>query len=193
MLVLWGIGGAHDKAFIASLQAFSIDPFAEPYQDEFEFSEAAPEVRVQSDHIYNDGTDVIEKLAISHALAQSVKLLELEASAKSTIGETENIPRNMSRTGSSKLGRREIARMRGRLFLVQSEINLEHALLDTPEFFWEPPAVEDHYIMLRRYLEVESRIDLLNRKLVVIHDNTACSPMSRSTAIPRFSNGSSSG
>lgn len=99
-----------------------------------------------------------------------MKLLELEASAESTIAATENIPSNMSRTGSSKLGRREIARMRGHLFLVQSEINLQHALLDTPEFFWEYPEVEDRYTMLRHYLEVKSRIDLLNRKLGIIHD-----------------------
>ena len=125
---------------------------------------------MQNDHIYINGTDIIEKLAISHALAQSVKLLALEASAESTIAETANIPRNMSRTGSSKLGRREIARMRGHLFLVQSEINLQHALLDTPEFFWEHPEVEDRHTMLRRYLDVESRINLLDRKLGIIHD-----------------------
>lgn len=170
VLVLWDIGEAHQRAFTQSLRDFCVDPFAEPYQDEFEYSEDAPAARVQGDHIYIDGTALVDKLAFSHALAQSVKLLELEASAETTIRETRNIPRNMSLTGSSKLGRREIARMRGHLFLVQSEINLQYALLDTPEFFWEHPGVEDRYSMLRHYLELESRIELLNRKLGVIHD-----------------------
>ncbi len=170
VLVLWGIEEKHEQAFIRSLRDFCVEPFAEPYRDEFEFSEDAPAVRVQSDHIYLQDAGSTEKLAISYALAQSVKLEELEASAEATIAETQNIPRNMSQIGSSKLGRREIARMRGRLFLVQSEINLQYGLLDTPEFFWEYPEVEDRYTMLRRYLEVGSRIDLLHRKLGVIHD-----------------------
>jgi len=170
VLVLWGIDGKHEQAFIASLRDFCVEPLATPYRDEFEFSENAPAARVQNDHIYLAADSAIEKLAISHALAQSVTLDEFEAIAGATIAETSNIPRNMSRIGSSRLGRREIARMRGRLFLVQSEINLQYALLDTPEFFWEYPEVEDRYIMLRRYLEVDARIDLLHRKLGVIHD-----------------------
>jgi uncharacterized Rmd1/YagE family protein len=170
VLVLWDIDEAQQSTLIESLGEFTVESFAEPYHDEFGFSEGESVVRVHGDHIHIEGNNPIEKLAISHALAQSVKLMELEDGAESTIRETEHIPHNMARTGSSKLGRHRIARMRGRLFLVQSEINLQYALLDTPEFFWEHPEVEGHYTMLSRYLEVKSRIELLNRKLGVIHD-----------------------
>ena len=60
--------------------------------------------------------------------------------------------------------------MRGNLFLVTSDINLRYNLLDTPEFFWEYPEVEYAYEMMARYLDITSRVDILNQKIDVIHD-----------------------
>jgi len=60
--------------------------------------------------------------------------------------------------------------MRGRLFLVESDILLHHALLDTPEFFWEYPELEEHYRRVATYLDVTPRVEVLNKKLQIIHD-----------------------
>lgn len=60
--------------------------------------------------------------------------------------------------------------MRGKLFLVKSTINLKHDLLDTPEYFWESPEVESFYINMRKYLEIDNRVEVLNAKLQVISE-----------------------
>ena len=60
--------------------------------------------------------------------------------------------------------------MRGRLFLVESDILLHHALLDTPEFFWEYPELEADYRRMASYLDITPRVEVLNKKLQIIHD-----------------------
>jgi uncharacterized Rmd1/YagE family protein len=145
-------------------------PHADPIQDEFTFELDAEHNRIHGDHISLIGHEPLTLLAVSHGIAQSSKLEEFENYAIKTIEETSDIPRNMAATGSTRLPRKNIARMRGRLFLVESDINLNYALLDTPEFFWEYPALEDLYLMTSRYLEISSRIEVLNRKLTIIHD-----------------------
>jgi uncharacterized Rmd1/YagE family protein len=68
------------------------------------------------------------------------------------------------------MNRKEIARMRGGLFLVEADINMNFELLDTPEFFWEFPEYEDRYYAVSKYLDTRPRVDLLTKKLSVIHN-----------------------
>jgi uncharacterized Rmd1/YagE family protein len=170
VMVLWGIEQDLEQRLLAEIEPYCIEPLSEPFTDTFQFEENISPTRIHEDTITLSGDSVREKLAISHGIAQSVKLSELEAYAEKTIDESAHIPQNMAKTGSSQLGRRTIARMRGRLFLVESDINLHYALLDTPEFFWEYPEVEELYAMTARYLDVQARTELLNRKLNVIHE-----------------------
>ena len=43
-------------------------------------------------------------------------------------------------------------------------------VLDTPEFFWEYPELEPLYIMTANYLDIETRVEVLNQRLDVIHE-----------------------
>jgi uncharacterized Rmd1/YagE family protein len=45
---------------------------------------------------------------------------------------------------------------------------LHYGLLDTPEFFWDYPELEEGYLKLAKYLELQPRIDILTRKLDTI-------------------------
>jgi uncharacterized Rmd1/YagE family protein len=87
-----------------------------------------------------------------------------------TIEDTAHIPRALAETGRLNLSRRAIARMRGKLYLAVSDINLNFDLLDTPEFFWEYPEVEHVYTLTATYLDVKPRIEVLNKKVHVIHE-----------------------
>jgi uncharacterized Rmd1/YagE family protein len=42
--------------------------------------------------------------------------------------------------------------------------------LDIPEYFWEHPELEPLYVSIATHLELETRVELLNRRLDVIHD-----------------------
>lgn len=170
VIVSWGIEHNEEMRLRHELAAYCIDPHAEPMTDNFSYELAATQDRIYQDQISITGGSPLQLLAVSHGLAQSIKLAELEVYAEHTIEETSHIPRNMAKTGRLDLGRKEISRMRGRLFLVESDINLHYALLDTPEFFWEYPEVEALYTMTSRYLDVQPRIEVLNRKLTIIHE-----------------------
>jgi uncharacterized Rmd1/YagE family protein len=60
--------------------------------------------------------------------------------------------------------------MRGELFLAKSRINLHYDLLDSPEFFWEYTELSSYYNTVANYLEIRNRIEVLNKKLEVIHE-----------------------
>ncbi len=143
VLVLWGLSHDAERTLRRRVAGFCIAPHGDPIQDEFTFQLDAEQNRIHSDHISLTGDDALTLLAVSHGIAQSSKLEEFEGYALQTIEETSDIPRNMAATGSTRLPRKNIARMRGRLFLVESDINLNFALLDTPEFFWEYPSLEE--------------------------------------------------
>ena len=76
----------------------------------------------------------------------------------------------LAETGSIKLGRRDIASIRGHLFSTKSDIFLHYNLLDTPEFFWEYPVYELAYNTAAKYLDIRPRVELLSNKLNVIHE-----------------------
>lgn len=169
-VVFWGLDHDSEQRLLLELRPFLVEAHEEPFSDTFTYELMTGKSRIHIDHISLPDDSVLSRLAVAHGIAQSVKLNELESYAEKTIEETAHIPRNMASTGSSRLRRREIARIRGRLFLVESDIHLHHALLDTPEFFWEYPELEEYYRMTIVYLDVRPRIEVLNKKLQVIHE-----------------------
>ncbi|HEY9189982.1 MAG TPA: RMD1 family protein [Sulfurovum sp.] len=127
-------------------------------------------VKIEFDTIYMDSDDELRKLSISYAIEQSIKLEEFETSIKRTLEETEHIPLDLAENGRVKMSRKELAKKRGRLFITKSDIYLHFELLDTPEFFWEYPELDIYYQSMRKYLELQPRIEILNRKMGVIQE-----------------------
>jgi len=109
-------------------------------------------------------------LAVSHALAQSLKLETLEARADNSIRQNRYITDALANSGKIPLKRKQLARLRGQLFQTKNDILLHYSLLDKPEFFWDNPNVEQHYTSIANYLELTPRTELLNLKLQVIQD-----------------------
>jgi uncharacterized Rmd1/YagE family protein len=139
-------------------------------QEHFHFVTDGHEVRISQDTISLPEDNLLTRLAISHALAQSLKLNEYESQAQVTIQNYSDLPRALAETGKIALNRHEIAKIRGRLFSTKSDIILHYGLLDTPEFFWEYPEHETTYNTVARYLEIHQRVDLLSKKLETIHE-----------------------
>jgi uncharacterized Rmd1/YagE family protein len=90
------------------------------------------------------------KLAISHAIAQSVKLSVFEDAMENTMTSSKFLPAELARRGELGLTRREVVRMSGRLFRLRVGIMLGGNVLDTPEWFWESePELHDLYSAVR--------------------------------------------
>jgi len=170
VVAFWNISRDQTLRILDELKRFEEGSLSVPFSDEFTFCHDAPSMKIHEDHISLESNDVLEKIAVSHGIAQSLKLSELESYAEETINTVSHIPRNIAHTGKSKLTRKELSKIRGKLFLVDMDINLNYDLLDTPEFFWEYPEVESFYQKTVKYLDVRPRIEILDKKLAVIRE-----------------------
>lgn len=170
VVVFWGTPENTKQSLLGKISPFIEGAKAIPDFEQYTFSEEVDQIKMHADTISFANTDMLERLAISHALAQSVKLAEFERVAQGVIHEHEYIPDSLVKTGKVPMTRKAIAKSRGRLFGTRGDILLNFSLLDTPQFFWDYPEVEPLYSMVSRYLDVVSRINVLNRKLETIHE-----------------------
>jgi len=169
VMVAWGIELEIADEFLGAIRQFTDEPLSQIQSDEFSFADTGT-FGIKNDLISLASDSILEKLAISHGIAQSVKLQEFEAKAQQTIEENSHLAQNIAESGKSLLSRKQIARKRGHLFLVRSDINLQCDFLETPEFFWNYPETERFYEVTAKYLDVAPRIEILNKKIEVIHE-----------------------
>ncbi len=168
VFVGWGMGYDDEQHLLNELRVYARQPHKAAFIDRFTYAESENSTRIHNDHIELATHSTRDKLAISHGLAQSVKLMEFENQAQRTIEETGYIPENIAKYGRANLSRKDIAKLRGTLYIVRSDIHLNFDLLDTPEFFWEYPELQDIYHSIASYLEIEQRTRLLTDKLDII-------------------------
>lgn len=170
VVVYWNVALDDRQALQLLLREYADNPDAEPQEDNFSFEIGCEFDRFQHDHIELQSDDVKSLLALSHAMAQSIKLAAFENQAIDTIRATAHLPQALAREGVIKLNRKAMAKIRGQLFLTKSDIILNYDLLDTPEFFWEHPEYQAMYSMAANYLEVQPRTAVLSKKLETIHE-----------------------
>ncbi|GAB4254743.1 MAG: RMD1 family protein [Methylomicrobium sp.] len=170
VVVHWNVGLDERKNLQDLLLSFAIKPDSEPQEDNFSYEAECEQDKIQSDHIELQSADHMVLLALSHAMAQSIKLAAFENQALNTIRKTSHLPESLAREGKIQLGRKATAMIRGQLFLTKSDIILNYDLLDTPEFFWEHPEYQGIYSMAANYLEIQPRTEVLSKKLETIHE-----------------------
>ncbi|WP_132701940.1 RMD1 family protein [Reinekea marinisedimentorum] len=171
VLVGWGVSEADRQALCAKLEPWVKDPVNRPLMEQYSYSvDIAQPVRVHHDMLMVPDEQPLRLLGLSHAFAQSAKLIFFEEKALSVIESNAYISKELARTGKVVLKRRQLSKLRGVLFDTSSDISLNFNLLDTPEFFWDYPELEEDYLKLARYLDLHPRIEILNRKISTIHE-----------------------
>jgi uncharacterized Rmd1/YagE family protein len=167
--VFWGISLEKCLSYLEQIKEFEENPLEVIETDEFTF--VIGEVpKIVEDEIILPNRDILTRLAISHGLAQSVKLGSFENAIRKTFNHTKYIPEDLAKYGSVSLSRREIRRKMGELFIERNSINLHADVLDTPEFFWEYSELEPLYAMTANYLDLKTRVEVLNQRLDVVHE-----------------------
>eukprot|EP00985_Skeletonema_marinoi_P005698 scaffold2476_cov99-Skeletonema_marinoi.AAC.3 len=114
--------------------------------------------------------DASEKLAVSFAVAKSANLSIYEAKLEKAIERNSHIPEHMASAGELHMTRKQVNVEIGRLFLLNNAINLETNLLDVPEDFWEDDRFEPEYKQSMKYLDVDNRIAIIDKRLAVLKD-----------------------
>ncbi|KAI0127573.1 hypothetical protein BJ170DRAFT_683407 [Xylariales sp. AK1849] len=174
VVVIWGMTLAQEQRFLKEIAKFEDDKLDEGDVETecFNFYYTREyQARIYNDFItLRDKGNYMTKLAISHALAQSVKTSLFEELISSTIETCKDIPIQIALTGKISLSRTQINMQIGELFILRINIHLNGSVLDTPELFWVEPALEPVYQAVRSYLEMDQRVGLLTERLDVIAD-----------------------
>lgn len=170
VVVFWGVREDSKQSLLAKLSPYIVDTKHSTDFEQYAFSEQTETIKMHADIISFANENNLERLAISHALAQSVKLAEFERVAQGVILAHEYIPKALAETGKVPMSRKDIAKSRGVLFGARGDILLNFNLLDTPEFFWDYPELETLYSLVEKYLDIQPRINVLNKKLEAIHE-----------------------
>ncbi|KIH88295.1 hypothetical protein SPBR_06693 [Sporothrix brasiliensis 5110] len=174
VVVIWGMSEAQEQRFLKELAKFELEKLAaDDMEVEFFnfYYTREYQARIYNDFIaLRDKNNYMTKLAISHALAQSVKTSLFEELIASTIDTCKDIPTQIALTGTIALNRTEINMQIGELFILRINIHLNGSVLDTPELFWVEPQLEPVYQAVRSYLEMDQRVGLLTQRLDVIAD-----------------------
>ena len=173
-VVIWGMTLQEEQRFLKEIAKFEAEKLGvdDVQTENFNFYYT----REYQARIYNDFISLREKknymtkLAISHALAQSVKTSLFEDLLTTTITLTSPLPAEIALTGSIALSRRQIHQQIGQLFILRINIHLQGSVLDSPELMWAEPSLEPVYAAVRSYLEMDQRVGLLTERLSVIGD-----------------------
>lgn len=167
--VFWGFPKEFELDILKELTPFEENHLDEIETDEFTYVYgSAP--KIIDDEITLPNHDVLTKLALSYGLAQSVKLGTFEIATQKTFNSTKYIPQDLAKNGKISLSRREIRKKMGELFIERSSVNLHVDVLDTPEFFWEYSELEPLYRTVSSYLDMGTRLEVLNHRLDVVHE-----------------------
>ncbi|MBA2726789.1 MAG: RMD1 family protein [Parachlamydiaceae bacterium] len=167
--IFWGLNNDQSLAFLDELKRFEEQRYEDLETDEFTYIYGGA-CKILEDEIILPDEEILTKLAISHGIAQSVKLGVFETKIHKTFNSNKHLPEELARRGKIPLSRADIRRKMGQLFIERSSINLHLDVLDAPEFFWEYPELDPLYRMTSLYLDISTRVEILNHRLDVIHE-----------------------
>lgn len=129
-----------------------------------------PHIDEGKDLIIITKDNTFTKLAISYALAQSVKLSFLENSVQRLLESTQPIYEELAQKGSISLSKKVISKKIGILFQEKYSINMHSDVLDIPEIFWKIPNYEPLYIMTAKLQDMQTRQSILQKRLRMVED-----------------------
>ncbi len=170
VVVCWGIDRGQGTTILNVIKEFETGPVEDLEVDEFSYTTDEKTLKVVEDMISMPEDDVFLKLAFSHAIAQSVKLGSFEVRMQKAFVLAQQLPEDLAKKGKIGLSRKQICQKMGSLFLERNSVNLYLDVLDTPDFFWDHPELETGYKMMANYLDVKSRVEVLNQRLSILNE-----------------------
>lgn len=173
-VIIWGATEAEEEEILKTIAVIEKRKLPESHSEFINFgyndSEDRTYINEEKNIIILGNDSTLIKLSISHALAQSVKLNELEDSVISLLKQTKPIQKELAKTGSVSLSKSELSKQLGRLFNTRYSVNLHSDILDIPEFFWRRPSFEPIYHMTVEFQDIILRQGILNNHLNLIHE-----------------------
>lgn len=172
--IIWGAKDSIEQEILKKIKIIEQNPLKSKHSEfiSFDYNEEKDRTFIDEEKnvIYLGSEAEIVKLSVSHALAQSVKLYDLEASVIELLEKSEPIQKELALKGSVSLSKSEISKQLGSLFNARYSINRHSDILDTPEFFWRRPSHEPIYLATVEFQDILVRQGILNNHLNLIHE-----------------------
>ena len=171
VLVCWWVPEDERQRFCHELSELMMEPVEQVTSEQYVYKvDTDSPFKIHNDQLSLPVDDPLCRLGLSHAFAQSAKLVMFEDRALAEIDRSRHLSRELAERGKISLSRTGLAKLRGTLFETSSDISVHFNLLDTPEFFWDYPEQESYYQAMAKYLDLTPRINILNQKLSTIHE-----------------------
>ena len=168
-IVMWGLSEEEELQILQTMKMHSISP-QEVFERELMGFCYGSQAKITNEIIELANKNMLSRLAVSHGLAQSVRLATFESVIQKTINKTKHIPEDLAKAGKIPLSKKEIRKKMGELFLERSSVNLHFDILDVPEFFWDRSELEPLYRLIANHLDLETRVEVLNQRLDIVHE-----------------------
>ncbi len=174
-VVSWGVKRHKMAAYLDTINLFANKPISFRVHDEFSFKNGDKTAIEPHDFFDVDclsiETDSDElKLSLSYGFSQSVKLQYFETILEALIEKYTPLIHQLSYKGGMPVTRNQIRHVIGEILSAKSEMNLISNFLYHPKYFWQHPTLEDHYIMLERYLHIQRRVNAMNHRLDTLNE-----------------------
>lgn len=168
-LVMWALSEEEQAQLIETLHPYEENSYESYEKESISFAYGTKQ-EIVDDTLTLSSSHITIKLALSHGLAQSVKLSFFESIIKKTIDTTKILPEQLARHGKIPFSRKELRKKMGEMFLERSFVNLHLDVLDTPEYFWEHAELEPIYRQIANHLDLAPRLEVMNKRLDIVHD-----------------------
>ena len=174
-VVSWGIKRHRITAYLDTIRLFADKPIPFPVHDEFSYqfddkTSIEPHDFFDVDCLNIETNSDELKLSLSYGFSQSVKLQYFETTLEALIEKYTPLIKNLSNKGSKAVTRNQIREVIVEILGAKSEMNLISNFLYHPKYFWQHPTLEDHYIMLERYLHIQRRVNAINHRLDTLNE-----------------------
>ena len=147
---------------------------AEGSEEDGDAASEAPVCELKDDVVLlslNLRGDTATRMAIGYALAQSTRLSVFEEQLWETATRLRMLPVELNLTGHVQMSRRELSKFIGSLYVQRSSLAMLRHSLDKPEYFWSASDVVSRlYTDVAAYLEMDNRLEALNRRMDVVND-----------------------
>ncbi len=174
-VVSWGVKRYQMSAYLDTIRLFADRPVSFRVHDEFSYQLSDKTAIEPHDFFDVDclriDTDSDElKLSLAYGFSQSVKLQYFETILEALIEKYTPLIQSLSNKGGMSVTRNQIRHVIGEILVAKSEMNLISNFLYHPKYFWQHPTLEEHYIMLERYLHIQRRVNAINHRLDTLNE-----------------------